>query len=247
MIAFHGFGQDGSAFEPLAEAFPEFTFCSIDLPFHGKTVILNPDNPLTATEIVELISGLKKAMGFERFSITGFSLGARIACSVLHHFASEIDTALLIAPDGITESFWYWLATHDKPSRKVFYYVLNNPWILSGIINAGKKTGLIDKKTAKLVSTSLKTHEKSMQIYYSWTYFRKLKSDCNTLAYKLNRHGIGIKFIMARYDRVIPLKFIKPLTEKLDNPEVLILQCGHYDLINQFATFLKAPLNTAGQ
>ncbi len=239
MIAFHGFGQDGKAFEPLAGALPEYTICSIDLPVHGKTTISNLEKPMTAPETVELISGLKKAMGFERFSITGFSLGARMVYPILHHFARQIDDVFLIAPDGVRESFLYWLATHDKPARKVFYFALVNPWILSGIIKTGKKIGLIDKKTAKLVSTSLKTHEKSMQIYYAWTYFRKLKTERDTLADKLNKHEIKVNFIMAKYDKVIPVKSVKSLSGKLKNKEVLILPCGHYDLITQFAEYVK--------
>ena len=58
IIAFHGFGQDGNSFLPIVSKNPEYTIYSIDLPFHGETIIHNSSLCLRHLEVIELVQKL---------------------------------------------------------------------------------------------------------------------------------------------------------------------------------------------
>ena len=74
-IAFHGFGQDGNAFLPVAIQNPGYTIYSFDLPFHGYTKIDNPSLCLSGKDVAELVQKLMVHTGIEKFSLLGFSMG----------------------------------------------------------------------------------------------------------------------------------------------------------------------------
>ena len=240
MIAFHGFGQDGMAFSPLAEALPGYTLYSVELPFHGKTSIFDPSSPMTPPDIAALVTELQKSMDFGAFSVAGFSIGARMVSPVVQLFAGQVEKVFLIAPDGITESKMYFFATCNKLTRALFRTALRMPRLMAAIVRATKMTGLIDRKTAKLVRNSLRSREKSMQIYYTWTYLRKLRIATDDLAALVNDNRIRVFFVVAKYDKVIKPRYIRPLADKITNKEIITLPCGHYELIEAFAGHIKA-------
>ena len=83
-ICFHGFGEDGTLYSFLEKyAGDQYTFYSIDLPFHGKTewnegmTLTHKDLQQIIAEILRLNNQKQKTLNL-KLSLLGFSLGGRI-------------------------------------------------------------------------------------------------------------------------------------------------------------------------
>ena len=234
VIAFHGFGQDGNSFFPLAIKHPEYTIYSVDLPFHGETIIQDPSHCLTNREVKELIQKLLDLFAIDRFSLLGFSIGAKLLFPVLERFYSQVDKVWLLAPDGIKLNFWYSVATGTHLMRYLFRNLLNNPQLLNRLGNGIQALHLIDKKTLSFSLKSINDKKKRKQVFYIWTYFRKLNLNPDRLSKVLNKSNILVLFILGEKDNIIPKSKIEPLFGKLNNSKIVTLSCGHYNLIEYF-------------
>src|SRR6266487_4172329 len=99
-ICFHGYGEDASTFVFLEKfAGDQYSFISIDLPFHGKTV-WNEGLNFIHTELVEIIKEISELKN-QKLSIIGFSLGGRIVLSLYQAMPEQIEKLILLAPDGL--------------------------------------------------------------------------------------------------------------------------------------------------
>ncbi len=109
----------------------DFTLFAVDLPFHGATEWCEglDFTPLQLMDILEQIlaeHGCQQRM----VSLLGYSMGGRIALSIMNQFGLRLGCVVLLAPDGLRLNFWYWLTTqtwgrppavpaHHGPSRLV--------------------------------------------------------------------------------------------------------------------------------
>lgn len=243
VIAFHGFGQDGNSFLPVTIKNPEYTIYSVDLPFHGKTKITDPSLSLSNREVIELVQKLLDLFAIKRFSLLGFSIGAKLLYPALERFYSIVDNVWLLAPDGITVNFWYRTATKNRLMRYLFRIILNYPQILKQLGNGFKSINLIDKRTLIFVLKSIDTKEKREQIFYLWTYLRKLNLNRDMLSKVLNKSNIFVLFILGEKDHIIPKSKVAPLFGKIHNSKAVTLSCGHQKLIGYFAEWSAGRFN----
>lgn len=235
VIAFHGFGQDGNSFLPVAIKIPEYTIYSFDLPFHGETKFQDPSHFLTNQEVVELIKKLTDLIAIERFSLIGFSIGAKLLFPVLEKFYSRVENVWLLAPDGIKINLWYRVATGTRLMRYLFRSILNNPQMVKRFGNWIQFINLLDKKTLFFALKSIDTKNKRDQVYYIWTCLRKLHLNPGRTSELVNKSNISVLFILGEKDLLIPESKIIPLSGNLKNSKIVTLTCGHQKLIEYFA------------
>src|SRR5438552_14687033 len=133
VICFHGYGEDAASFGLLEKfAGNQYSFISIDLPFHGKTV-WNEGLNFTHKDLLEILKEIlsqtnrQPAVSNEKLSIMGFSLGGRIVLSLYQAMPGQIEKLILLAPDGLKVNFWYWLATQTWFGNKLFYFTMKHP------------------------------------------------------------------------------------------------------------------------
>lgn len=243
LIAFHGFGQDGNAFSPVAIQNPKYTIYSFDLPFHGETIIRNPSLSFRSHEVIELIQKLIDQFAIDRFSLMGFSIGAKFLFPILEAFHLQIEKVWLLAPDGIKLNFWYRAATGTRLMRYLFRTALHNYKFLNGLGNLTLSLKIMDKSTILFAMKSINTSEKREQVYYIWTYLRKLKLNSVAVSNKLNETNAPIYFMLGEHDKIIPLSMIEPLFKKLNNSKAVTLACGHQRLIENFTEWKSKNFN----
>ena len=237
VIAFHGFGQDGSAFLPVAIKNPSFTIYSFDLPFHGETIIHNPSLCLGPQEVIEILQKLIAFMEIDRFSLIGFSIGSKLIYPVLEHFYSTIENVWLLAPDGISENYWYRIATGSRLMRYLFQGLLNNYQILKRLGNGILSINLIDRETLSFALKSINTQEKRARVFQIWTYLRKVKLFPGKTTIMLNKTKINFYFVIGERDTIIPQSKIEPLAQKMSSSKIIVLACGHHRIIEFFANW----------
>ncbi|QIP11575.1 alpha/beta hydrolase [Spirosoma aureum] len=231
LIAFHGFGQTGHVFAGLEKLLgQQYTIIAIDLFFHGHSRY-GHTQLLTKAAWQSLIGAFLHSQQIDRFSIIGFSLGGRFALTMIEAFATRVDQLILIAPDGITYNQWYWLATGSSVGRWLFRYMLTHLSLLNSLGHSLTRLGLLNRTVMRFVEISLGTPEQRDLVYQSWTQFRLIRPDLNQIGNLLNEKPIQVRFFTGAFDRLVPGRYIIPLTKLLRRYELTVLQTGHNHLI----------------
>lgn len=231
LLAFHGFGQSSEVFGPLEKTLgQQFTIFAIDLFFHGNSEYTNKQL-LTKSVWQHLISTFLQAHGIDRFSLMGFSLGGRFALATAEGFANQLDQLFLIAPDGITYTFWYRLATGSGLGRSLFRYALRHLPLLHTFGHALTRLGFLNRTIMRFAEISLGTSQQRALVYRSWTQFRLIQPNLNTVANILIDSNVRVHFFTGAFDRIVPGTYILPLTQRLKHYELTVLKTGHNRLI----------------
>ena len=234
IIAFHGFGQSSASFSSLIKNQPEYTVYSFDLPFHGETILSGTTQSLSNEDVTDLIAQLIGRNSIEKFTLVSFSIGARLASPVIESYHQKIDTIWLLAPDGIPDNIWYRIATANKLTRSFFYLLMKNPKPIVQLTNACASLRLIHENIAKLVSRSMDSKEKSLQVYHTWISLRKLSMSQRILL----SLGSKLNFVLGEQDKIIKQSSVEALKQKIKDTRLHVLPCGHRGMIKNFANWL---------
>jgi pimeloyl-ACP methyl ester carboxylesterase len=99
LVHVHGFGISGTYLEPAAALLAErFTTYVPDLPGMGRSH--RPDHPLDLPALARALMAYCDAVGVERATFVGNSLGCPILVEVANLFPDRIDRMVLVSPAG---------------------------------------------------------------------------------------------------------------------------------------------------
>ena len=79
VLALHGWLDNAASFVPLAPLLPDLELVALDLPGHGLSAHLAPGADYSFPGAVNAVLDAADALGWERFSLLGHSMGAGIA------------------------------------------------------------------------------------------------------------------------------------------------------------------------
>ena len=201
-VCFHGYGEEASIFGFLAKyAGSQYTFYSIDLPFHGKT---NWNDGLIFThsdlqQIVEQIIGTHNP----KLTLLGFSLGGRAALSLYETIPERIEKVVLLAPDGLKVNFWYWLATQTWLGNKFFALTMKKPGWFFGLLKVMNKLKLVNASIFKFVNYYIENEEVRQLLYSRWITLRKLKPYLQKIKNLIRENETPVRLVYGKHDRII--------------------------------------------
>ena len=236
MLAFHGFGQTGKAFYPLAEALPDTTIYALDLPFHGFSMQIDKSEPWCGRDILQMVDVLQKSEDFERFSMVGYSIGAKVAFAILEEYFTRVQGLVLIAPDGISRNFWYSLATQNRLMRRVFRRVLAHKFLFKNLMHMTSAMGLVSSESGELAHYTVENRRQ--QVYDTWCFFRRLRWRKNQGIRLINKYQVPIIIVLGSDDKVIPKKGIIKFSLSIPSCQIVTLEGGHHQLIRLYANRL---------
>ena len=127
VVLVHGFGVSGAYFVPLAERLAtRFDIYAPDLPGHGRSH--TPPAPLDIAGLANELRRWLHAMGLERVSLIGHSMGCQVAVELAARSPGLVDRLVLIGPtlDREARSLRRTLprfvagALRERPSRGLF-------------------------------------------------------------------------------------------------------------------------------
>lgn len=97
VVLVHGFGVSSSYFVPTAERLAaEFAVYAPDLPGHGKSD--TPTEPLDIPRLADCLIAWMDALGLQRVSLVGNSMGCQIVVDAAVRYPDRIDKLVLIGP-----------------------------------------------------------------------------------------------------------------------------------------------------
>ncbi len=248
-ICFHGYGEEASVYGFLEKyASNEFTFYSIDLPFHGKTEWnegLNFSNEDLQQILKEIFNKDNRHLtpDTRQLSLLGFSLGGRIALSLYQSQPTTIDKLVLLAPDGLKVNFWYWLATQTWLGNKFFAFTMKKPEWFFGFLKLMNKMGLVNASIFKFVSYYIGDKEVRQLLYARWTTLRKIRPGLNRIKSFIRNNKTTVKLVYGMHDRIILSsvgeKFKKGIEEHCS---ISVIHSGHQVLHEKHAAEIVPAL-----
>jgi pimeloyl-ACP methyl ester carboxylesterase len=162
-------------------------------------------------------------------------LGGRFVLVTTEAFADRLDQLILIAPDGITHSVWYRLATTTSAGRWLFRHGLRHLSALNQLGHALVRVGLLNRTAMRFAELSLSTSAQRTLVYTAWTQFRLIYPDLNIVSASITKHLVRVRFFTGAFDRIVPGTFILPLAGRLPRYELTVLKTGHNHLIELIA------------
>lgn len=201
IICLHGYGEDRTAFYFLEKfAGNDYTFYSVDLPFHGNTE-WREDLTFTIQDLVAVVEQILPAG--QRFSLLGFSLGGRVALSIYQAMPERAEKIVLLAPDGLKVNFWYWLATQTKAGNRFFHFTMKHPGWFFGFLKLLNKIKLVNASIFKFVNFYIGNPEVRQQLYSRWTTLRKLKPNTEKIKSYIREQKTPVRLVYGKHDRII--------------------------------------------
>ncbi len=246
LLAFHGMGQDFSCFLKFAETFEnQYTTYLFDLPFHGKNE--GTENKMVTKEVWgNFMTDFLQENEISHFSVIAFSMGGRFALATVEFFSERIKELYLLAPDGVSEDPVYTLATRFGFSRKIFHTVLKHNHKLYTPAEMLVKVGLVHESVLKFAKMMVDTPQKQKQLYQAWVGFYQLRFDTKKIANLINSQHIEVKIFMGKYDKVMPIHKVLPLSKRIKPAQFVILEATHGRLVDKTLRYLEMDGDLGG-
>jgi pimeloyl-ACP methyl ester carboxylesterase len=209
VLCFHGYGEDAETYLFLDKyAGNQFTFYSIDLPFHGKTewredLNFKHKDLLTIVEEILKPKDQKQETSNQQLTLLGYSLGGRVALSLCQAMPDKIEKLVLLAPDGLKLNFWYWLTTQTWLGNRFFHFTMKHPGWFFGFLKLLNKLKLVNASVFKFVNFYIGKAELRKLLYARWTTLRKLKPDSKLIKSFARKNNIQFRLVYGMYDRII--------------------------------------------
>lgn len=205
LILLHGYGEDKSSFHPLMQALSaQFTCLAPDLPFHGETV-WNESDPCTPKRFSELIQAWLHAeqVSTQPLAILGYSMGGRIALSLLQEGQLSFTQAWLLASDGLYTHPLYWMATQTNWGNLWFKQVMRQPRLFLNGIRMLNQLGWLNSTRASLTHRYLENESARKALYKRWTGLRTFRMQPDRLRTQIEKQNLRIQLIYGKKDRLI--------------------------------------------
>ncbi|MDB4927375.1 alpha/beta hydrolase [Mucilaginibacter sp.] len=244
MLAFHGYGMTGKQFHVLERSvLQQYHVYGFDHFFHNES-------KLDGWTQEQILAGMPRAMvrnyieewfklyGRQRFSVMGYSIGAKLALILVEEYADLIDEIILMAPDGLSVYKGLHFLIHQPVGRWFFKHVTQSKWLATTMLNTLKKIGFIDENLYKIAYSEMDTPKKRLDVYYTLNLIRMLKPDTDKIAGLINYYQIPCKLIFGEHDHLFPKTAALPFIQKLNNAEVHELPLGHWLVIPALDEYL---------
>jgi pimeloyl-ACP methyl ester carboxylesterase len=233
LIVFHGVGQHLTVFQELSNHSSEWKIWVFPLIFVEDESIILKNTPYL---YVEYFKNWLSEQNIQKFSVLGYSLGAKPALAIFKSFSHQIEKIYLIAPEGIKENFWYQFATNTILGQFLMQKLIKKPSILQKCIRFAEKIALLPHSTAKIALSQTHSVEKLSNVWQSWMLYRKFQLDDSTLNL-LQKDSQKCVIYLGKKDQLTQNKAIVNWCHQFSPPILVVWLEGHHT--NLITLFIK--------
>ncbi|MCB0769770.1 MAG: alpha/beta hydrolase [Flavobacteriales bacterium] len=206
VLALHGFGRTGADFEVLAPALGKYhTIHAFDLHFHGMSPGYpeRAEVPFTPHELAVFFAAFLDHIGSEKASLLGYSLGGRIAMSLLETMPERIEQVFLAAPDGLKPRPWYRGLAATSFGRWAYRRFVEHPHKVHALMDLLGSIGLLRPKMLRFLRGQTDSQAKRILLRDVWLSYRLIEPDLERVAQAAQGHTIPIHLFFGEMDTVI--------------------------------------------
>lgn len=207
LLAFHGFGQDGSVWEQLHESLdPFFTVYAFDHFHHGGSTYppgIAQNQPVDPGFYTSLFNAFIQSNGIEAYWLAGYSLGGKTALFLLTTLYRKPGGILLFAPDGIIESGWYRFVSRNKAGEWMYRRTMQHSGLFFPALHTMKKAGLLSPPLYTFVSKNLATAERRQLVLDTWRSYALIRGAGEDTYRLIRDRKIEAHIFTGIHDRVL--------------------------------------------
>ncbi|MEO8589834.1 MAG: alpha/beta hydrolase [Flavobacteriales bacterium] len=246
VLAFHGFGRAGKDFAVLEPVLGDLcTLYAFDLHFHGESPRYpeRADAPFTPEELAAYFTAFARSVGRDPITLLGYSLGGRLALSLLEQAPEHIERVFLAAPDGLKTRPWYRGLATSPFGRRLYKRFVENPVTVHAVVNGLRAMRLMNERMHRFLIGQTDSRIKRELVRDVWLSYRMIEPDLQHVADKVNEHGIPVHLFFGTHDRVIPPSLgesLRPLAPALITQQELPF--GHVVLTRELGEAMMAHL-----
>jgi pimeloyl-ACP methyl ester carboxylesterase len=231
LICFHGFGDRAVIWYNLNEKIgKEFTIIAIDLPYHGHTEWR--EKKMQSIDFEVIVNDILKTEGFERFSLAGFSFGARIVQKLLFSHGDLMDNILLFAPDGMGTKGLKNATLFPIWVRRFVHFLLKKPTKIVQLVNWLHHKKLVGKPVQWFFSQNISNERRRERLFFYWLNLDDFEIPISIFKKKLQETRIKTHIFLGKYDDITPLSIGAFLTADAPNVQLHIIESDHQILSN---------------
>jgi pimeloyl-ACP methyl ester carboxylesterase len=241
MIAFHGFGSDGSVFHCWEDILlNNITLYAVDLPFHGKTR-WNTDY-YDQKDMAFIVDAILIMENKRQFEALGFSLGGRIWLRLQEHFANRITALFLLAPDGLGTSGMSLVDWMPLGLRKVLSGITRHKRQVLFLSGSMYRNGWLSSSAYRYLRHQLKDEARRRRLVQTW-YSTSFFSVTPRIAVRIiKKYAIPTMVITGQADQMVAPEKIKPVFAPLEDVLYQEINANHQSLIPASKPFVKDGL-----
>lgn len=206
VFAFHGFGRTGADFEVLEPSLGErCTLYAFDLHFHGQSPGYpeRAEEPFTPKELSTFFMAFADKLGAGKVGLLGYSLGGRIALSLLEQAPERIARVFLAAPDGLKTRPWYRGLAASKLGRRLYKRFVVKPSVAHVVIKSLRAIRLMNERMYRFLLGQTDSRMKRQLVHDVWLSYRLIEPDLVHVAANAQKHGTPVHLFFGTNDRVI--------------------------------------------
>lgn len=246
VLAFHGFGRTGADFKVLENPLGAIvTLYCFDLHFHGQSPGYpeRADVPFTPKELATYFTAFADKLNVPKLCLLGYSLGGRIALSLLEQVPERIERVFLAAPDGLKTRPWYRGLAASKLGRTLYKRFVVKPSVVHVLIKALRAVRLMNERMYRFLLGQTDSRTKRQLVHDVWLSYRLIEPDLSHVAANAQKHGIPIHLFFGTNDRVIRPAFGENLRKHApDRVSQQELPFGHALLTGELGQAMAAYL-----
>lgn len=247
IIALHGYGEAAISFTCLEKYFSqEYYVIAIDLPYHGSTK-WKEERAFTVADMICIIEKILNELSItaSNFILMGYSMGGRLALSITENLPAKVSRLLLLAPDGMTVNFWYWLATQTRTGNQLFLHTMNNPKWFFRVLRIANTFKLINRSIYKFIFNYIDDEKVRNELFNRWTCMRKIKPDLKKIRSIIEERKLPVRMLYGKHDRIIRPKRSWRLRKGVEAYcHVHVIETGHRILLEKHAVTITKLLIT---
>ena len=126
VVFLHGWGCDGSIFQPVVKRLVNYENYLVDFAGFGKTP--EPARGYSVADYAKALHDFLVEQGLQRATLVGHSFGCRVAMVLASTYPQMVERMLLVAPAGLKRfSLKKWWRVHVYKLRKFFAKLTHTP------------------------------------------------------------------------------------------------------------------------
>jgi pimeloyl-ACP methyl ester carboxylesterase len=249
LLAFHGYGMTGKQFDVLENSvLLEYHVYGFDHFFHGGSVLEGWTEAdilvgMPKVMITDYVEEWLKIYGKQRFSVMGFSIGARLALILTEEYPDLIDDIILMSPDGLSVHKGFHFLTNNAIGRSIFSRMTKSKWMATSLLKTLNKAGIIDNNLYQIAHSETDTPKKRLDVYCTLNLLHRVIPDVEKVAALVNEYHIKCILIFGRHDRLFPATAALPFINLLNNPQVHEPPLQHYLVLPALDEYLVSLAN----
>ena len=232
IIAFPGFSNPASLFEPIGIALTEHcTMVAVDLPFHGRTQWQSEQ--YTRRDVKGWIHAILAVFEKDHFEWMGFSLGGRIILSMLDFFPQQLVGIHLIAPDGLaTYRTFYPSLVPQFVRRGLFHSIARHPDKWLTLAKRLHDWRLLDHFSLIYIEKQLRTSIQTDRLFKTWLSLPNFPVTPRRSRRMILEQKLPFSLSLGIKDKFINTQALQKWAKPLPQVQLRLFDQGH-QLVNQ--------------